>query len=59
MRMSAFAVLAILPGLFGAALPAFAQEPPAVICRQGQPKEAVAACTGILSGNLSPEVCVR
>lgn len=57
MRMSAFAVLAILPGLFGAALPAFAQEPPAVICRQGQPKDAVAACSGILSRkDLSPEV---
>jgi tetratricopeptide (TPR) repeat protein len=57
MRMSAFAVLTILPGLIGAALPAFAQEPPAVICRQGQPKEAVEACNGILNRkDISPEV---
>ncbi len=57
MRMRAFATLAILLGLAGAAPYAWAQEPPAVVCRQGQPTEAVAACGGILSRkDLSPEV---
>ena len=36
---------------------AWAQESPAAVCRQGQPKEAVAACDTILSRkDLSPEV---
>lgn len=57
MRMRAFATLAILLGLAGAAPHAWAQEPPAVVCRQGQPADAVAACGGILSRkDLSPEV---
>lgn len=55
MRMPALAVLAILLDMIGA--PAWAQEPPAVVCRRGQPKEAIEACTGILSRkDLSPEL---
>lgn len=55
--MRALAVLAIFLGLTAAALPALAQEPPAVVCRQGQPQDAVAACSGILNRkDLSPEV---
>jgi Flp pilus assembly protein TadD len=55
--MRAFAILAILLGMTGAAPLAWAQEPPAAVCRQGQPKDAVAACTGILGRkDLSPEV---
>lgn len=57
MRMPLFATLAIFAGLIGAAHPALAQEPPAVVCRQGQPKEAIEACNGILARkDLSPEV---
>jgi tetratricopeptide (TPR) repeat protein len=56
MRMPLFALLAILSG-FGATPPAWAQQEPAVVCREGAPKDAVEACTGILSRkDLSPEV---
>jgi tetratricopeptide (TPR) repeat protein len=56
-RMRAFAFLAILLGMTGTAPSAWAQEPPAAVCRQGQPTDAVAACTGILARkDLSPEV---
>jgi tetratricopeptide (TPR) repeat protein len=57
MRISALAVSALFLSMIGSALPVLAQESPAVVCRQGQPKEAIAACSGILSRtDLAPEV---
>jgi tetratricopeptide (TPR) repeat protein len=55
--MRAFAIFAVLLGITGTVPSAWAQEPPAAVCRQGQPKDAVAACGGILGRkDLSPEV---
>ncbi len=55
--MRAFAILTVIICTIGTAPLGWALEPPAAVCRQGQPKEAVAACTGILGRkDLSPEV---
>jgi tetratricopeptide (TPR) repeat protein len=57
MRRLVFTVHALLIGMAAATPSALAQEPPAAVCRQGEPKDALAACNGILGRTgLAPEV---